>query len=77
MENEMKDPADKHTPDLFPKPPAPNAQYEFSMLATNGTRLVWTHLTRKQAEDMHKLAERVNPLRSTTEVARFSWTEMA
>ena len=50
--------------------------YEFYCTTTEGATLTWTHLTKREATMMYALMKRFNPLRSSTEAARFGWKEM-
>ena len=50
--------------------------YEFYLTTTEGIKLTWTHLTKREAVKMYALMKKLNPLRSSTESARFGWKEM-
>ena len=53
------------------------ANYRAWIVTTDGIRIVWTHLTRRQALALHKLnIDKVNILQSSTEVTRCGWEEM-
>ena len=53
-----------------------NKMYEFHLTTTDGVVLTWTNLTKREATMMYALMQRFNPLRSSTEAARFGWKEM-
>ena len=50
--------------------------YEFTLTTVDGSVLTWTHLTKREATQMYASMVRINPLRSSTEVARYTWKEM-
>ena len=51
-------------------------EYEFYLTTVDGITLTWTHLTKREALKMYALMKKLNPLRSSTESARFGWKEM-
>lgn len=77
----MKQAIDKYTADMYGDAGAPMKAekriFRAYVETTNGTRIVWTHLTLTQAKAMEAMCtNKFNILQSNTELATFGWEEM-